>query len=157
MYDAASSFTVAELFEKMIQCDGDVVKIKQIFKKYNTKMLEMALFYLFDPNVFFVVKVPKYKPSTAMYGYQDQMFNHVFNSIKYLIEGTGESVDEIRAERMLCGFLEGLHANDAKLLEMMIRREQPKIKGLDKDLINEIYPDLLTEVTSLSLDDFFVS
>lgn len=150
-------YTHAEILEMIAECDGDKDAIIAILKKYSDPVLSKTLFFLFDPNIEFnITWIPEYIPSDAPYGHQFIMFGKVYNHFDNYILGKNTDYSEESRELMLKRNLENLHANDAKILEMIIKRKKPDIQGLDADLIREVYPNLLSDVRKDTLNEFFL-
>lgn len=151
-------FTHAEIFEKITECDGDEEKIEYTIKRYADSSFTKTLYYLFDPNVEFNINwIPEYIPLDALYGDQFIRFNHIFHKLgNHFILGKNTDYGEDDREKLLKRWLETLHSNDAKLLEMMIKRKKPQIKGFGETYIRKHYPNLLSKENKATLKEFFI-
>jgi hypothetical protein len=150
------TYNQAEIFEMIAKCEGNREEIKSVIKRNQTNILTNMLYYLFDPNIMMSISwIPEYTPLKARYGEQFIGFDKVFAKMNHYEMGRNSEYSEANKEKLLKRHLESLHANDAKLLEMIITRKKPKIAGLDESLVREMFPNLLTE-GGTNLNEFMI-
>lgn len=149
--------THAEIFEKISECNGDEEKIERTIQRCANPSFTKTLYYLYDPNVKFnITWIPEYEPLDALYGDQFINMNHIYHKFgnEFILQKNTQYTEDQR-ESILKRWLETLHANDAKILEMIIKRKKPEIEGFGVEYVRKHYPNLLSK-ESKTLNEFFL-
>lgn len=112
----------------------------------NNYALRQILKAAFDPKIKFVIdKVPYYKPNDAPVGLSETSLHKEVNRL-YLFEegnpGVSPNLTKERKEQLLVQILESIEAKEAVVLTNALLKNL-KVPGLNKKLVEEVFPDLL--------------
>lgn len=136
---------VYEILDEVASAPDDQAR-KAILFYNNNYALRCILRAAFHPNIKFSIdRVPYYKPSLAPVGLSDSTLHKEINRI-YLFEANNPRVSpnltQERKEKLLIQLLESLEAKEAVVLTNTLLKDL-KVPGLTKELVEEVFPDLL--------------
>lgn len=136
---------VSEIFDLVKKAKTKEEKI-EILRKNASFELKECLNFAFNPKIKFdVSEIPKYKPSVIPAGLNETYLLHevvhnlymfIPNHKKYYVK-----LPKNKEQAKLAFILEGLHADEAKILVDMIQKKL-KVDGLTPKLIKEAFPDI---------------
>ena len=131
---------VFEVLDKVIKARTKEEKIK-ILKHNESWGLKDVLLGTYSD--FFEWNVPQgkvpYTPSKPESAPTDLRRKH--KDFRYFFKGgPGDKMAPMKRESLFIGLLEGIHPNDAKLVEGMINKE--KIEGVTKNVAMEAFPNI---------------
>ena len=113
----------------------------------NTRPLRSILKGSFDDSVVFNLPKgnPPYRKDEAPKGLEPSNLHKVCRRFKYFFKGgQGDTLTDVRREKMFIDCLESLHPDEADLLLMMKDKKMAgKYKGLTPALIADAFPNLL--------------
>lgn len=101
----------------------------------------------FHPKIKFAIdEIPQYRVNDAPIGLGDTTIHKEINRV-YIFEQNNPRVDPNlsleRKKQVLAQILEGLEAKEAKIFADMIMK-RIKVRHLDKEMIEEVFPDMFT-------------
>lgn len=136
---------VYEILDEVASAPDDQAR-KAILFYNNNYALRCILRAAFHPNIKFSIdRVPYYKPSLAPVGLSDSTLHKEINRI-YLFEANNPRVSpnltQERKEKLLIQLLESLESKEAVVLINTLLKDL-KVPGLTKELVEEVFPDLL--------------
>lgn len=136
---------VYEIFDEFEKAKTKKDKIA-ILQKNNNFALQTVLQAVFHPSVEFMIeKVPYYKPEQVPPGMGYSTIMQELDRLYLLIKGhprSPEGLTDKRREEILIQMLESLEAKEAVVFMNMILKNL-KVKGLDKNIVQEAFPGLL--------------
>ena len=140
---AEQNFTMlfSEILDKVHKAKTKDQKVK-ILKENNTDSLRMLLKAAYDPNIKWVFpsgEVP-YTPNDAPAGTEHTVLAMEAKKLWHFIQGADNVTKQHQKENMFFQMLEGLHADDAKLMIAVKEKELNTIyKGLTDAVVKEAF------------------
>lgn len=136
---------ISEIFDEFEKASTKEEKIK-VLRNNNNYALRNVLQGTFNPNIQFIFEnIPKYKASDAPAGLGYSSIHQELSRV-YLFEKNNPKVSpqltEKRKQELLIQILESLEAREAEVFANMILKKQ-NVKGLNKELVQEVFPDLI--------------
>lgn len=136
---------VFEVFEEL-ELQTTKAKLKSVLEKYrNMPALRDVLRGMFDDTLVFLLPEgkppytpnrPESTPSTLLRRHRDFGW--------YVKGGPGKDLTPFKREKMFIELLESVHPGDALLILAMVNKKSP-IKGLNKQLVQEVFPNLIKD------------
>lgn len=143
--------TISEVLNKVASANNRGIKIK-ILRENITPALRTILKYVFHPAYkFYTNKAPKYTPDHAptglsfsnLFSEHRKFYIYAHQSVeRQITKGTVTSIP--RKEQLLIQMLESIHPNESVVVEHMINGTFTKFTTIDKKLVDEALPGLLT-------------
>lgn len=141
----SSARNLYEVFQKFEAAKTTEEK-KQVLRENNSYALRGILRANFHPNIKFLFeKLPDYKPSDAPLGLGYTNIETEIDRIYLFEQGNPKAPAELtqaRRSQLLAQILESLEAKEAEVYGNTILKKL-KVKGLTKNLVTEVYPQLL--------------
>ena len=136
---------VYEILDEVAAAPTDEARRAILFYNDN-HALRRVLRAVFHPHIRFVIdKVPNYKPSDAPPGLSDATLHTQINRIYLFEEGNPNVSPNLTPERkqqLLVQILESLEAKEAVVFMNTLLKDL-KVPGLTKELVEEVFPELL--------------
>lgn len=122
---------------------------KRIMLENDTPWFREFLFYSFDPSIeFYVNSFPKnyIEPNDTAPGISYSDIQSELKRVYLFVKGnpTADSLSPEKRELLLLRMLESFEPTEAKVFVNMLNKNL-KTKGLTPNLVNEVFPDLLTQ------------
>jgi hypothetical protein len=136
---------ISEIFDEFEKAETKQEKIT-ILRNNSNYALRNVLQGTYNSNIQFVFdRIPDYKASDAPPGLGYSSIHQELGRV-YLFEKNSPKVSpqltEDRKRQLLIQILESLEAREAEIYANMILKKQ-KVKGLDKKIVQEAFPDLV--------------
>lgn len=131
---------VSEIFTKINNAKDKPKKI-EVLRRYDTSALRQILKGAFDPSIEWELPegVPPYKENEAPAGTEHTTLYQEAKRLHYFIKGAND-LSKTKRETMFIQVLEGLHAEEAKLLLAIKDKSLNKIyKGLTDAVVKEAF------------------
>lgn len=138
---------VFEVFEEL-EKQTTKAKRKEVLLKYkDMAALRDILRGMFDDKLVFLLpegkppytpNKPESTPSTLLRKHRDFGW--------YVRGGPGTDLPAFKREKMFIELLESIHPDDALIVLAMVSKKSP-IKGLNKKLVQEVFPNLIQDDT----------
>ena len=131
----------SEILEKVAKLKTKKDKIEYL-QKYNTDSLRMVIKASFDPKIEWALPegdVP-YVPNEAPEGTEHNMLVHEARTLFHYIKGGNGQLTQNKRETMFVQMLEGLHADEAKLIVAAKDKKLHQVyKGLSANVVKEAF------------------
>ena len=131
----------SEILDKVHKAKTKDQKVK-ILRDNNTDALRMVLKAGFDPNISWVIPegdVP-YTPNDAPEGTEHTMLAMEAKKLWHFIKGADRQTKQHQKEQMFFQLLEGLHANEAKIVCAAKDKKLHNLyKGLTSNVVREAF------------------
>ena len=131
----------SEIFEKVGKLKTKKEKVTYL-QNNNTDALRMIIKSSFDPNIKWLLpegSVP-YVPNDAPEGTEHSMLSYEARKLYHYIEGGNPTITQNKRETMFVQMLEGLHADEAKLIVAAKDKKLHQVyKGLSANVVKEAF------------------
>ena len=131
----------AEILEKVAKLKTKKDKIEYL-QKYNTDALRMVIKSSFDPKIEWALPegdVP-YTPNEAPEGTEHTVLSQEARTLFNFIRGGNGQLTQNKRETMFVQMLEGLHADEAKLIVAAKDKKLHQVyKGLSANVVKEAF------------------
>ena len=131
----------SEILEKVAKLKTKKDKIEYL-QKYNTDALRMVIKSSFDPKIEWALPegdVP-YKPNEAPEGTEHTVLSQEARTLFIFIRGGNGQLTQNKRETMFVQMLEGLHADEAKLIVAAKDKKLHQVyKGLSANVVKEAF------------------
>tara|TARA_Y100001972_G_scaffold62966_1_gene76999 strand:- start:1071 stop:1526 length:456 start_codon:yes stop_codon:yes gene_type:complete len=120
----------------------DKPKKLEVLRRYDTNELRMFLKGAFDPNLEWLMPegAPPYKENDAPIGTEHTWLKQEVKRMFHFLKGGNPQLSQMKRDNMFIQMLEGLSAEEAKLLVQAKDKELNKhYKGLTANLIKEAF------------------
>ena len=126
----------------------------EFLRKYRSEPLYDVLRCLYDDRIKFLLpsEEPKFKPNDPSYGHM-KLF-HEYKKLYLFVEGGNNNLKPSRREELFVQFLESIHPDDAKLM-IHIKNKKLPWKGLNKEIIKEVFPEMFIEEEQIKISKPF--
>ena len=138
---ASGTLLISEILTKVNNAKDKPKKV-EILKKYDSVPLRQILKGAFDPSIIWDLPdgVPPYKENDAPAGTEHTLLSNEAKRLWHFVRGGDDRLSKTKKETMFIQILEGLHADDAKLLISVVNKELNKIyKGLTDAAVKEAF------------------
>ena len=134
---------ISELLQEVNDTKGRKAK-SEVLKENESRALRYILAYGLHPNVrFFTNTIPPYTPDDGPIGVNP---NNLFRAWRqFYVFLDDHPCDNDRKEKVLIQLMEGLHEDEARVVEQVIRRKGFEARGLTPNLVKMTFPGLLGE------------
>jgi len=120
----------------------DKPKKIEVLRKYDTNELRMLMKGAFDPRLEWLMPEgkPPYKPNEAPIGTEHTWLKQEVKRMFHFLKGGNPQLSQMKRDNMFIQMLEGLCAEEAKLLIQVKDKELNKhYKGLTANLVKEAF------------------
>ena len=139
--DATYNLSYHEILTKVNNAKDKPKKL-EVLKKYDTNELRMILKGAFDPKLIWLLPEgnPPYKENEAPVGTEHTWLKQEVKRMFHFLQGGNPELSQMKRDNMFIQMLEGLSAEEAKLLIQAKDKELNKhYKGLTANLIKEAF------------------
>ena len=139
--DATYNLSYHEILTKVNNAKDKPKKL-EVLKKYDTNELRMFLKGAFDPKLIWLLPEgkPPYKENEAPVGTEHTWLKQEVKRMFHFLQGGNPELSQMKRDNMFIQMLEGLSAEEAKLLIQAKHKELNKhYKGLTANLIKEAF------------------
>ena len=139
--DATYNLSFHEILTKVNNAKDKPKKL-EVLKKYDTNELRMFLKGAFDPKLEWLMPEgePPYKVNEAPIGTEHTWLKQEVKRMFHFLKGGNPQLSQMKRDNMFIQMLEGLCAEEAKLLIQAKDKELNKhYKGLTANLIKEAF------------------
>ena len=138
---ASGTLLISEILTKVNNAKDKPKKV-EVLKTYDSQPLRQVLKGAFDPSIIWDLPdgTPPYKENDAPAGTEHTLLSNEAKRLWHFVRGGDERLSKTKKETMFIQILEGLHADDAKLLISVVNKELNKIyKGLTDAAVKEAF------------------
>ena len=131
----------SEIFTKINNAKDKPKKI-EVLRRYNTPNMRMVLKGAFDPKIEWDLPpgVPPYIANEAPAGTEHTYLELEAKRLYNFVKGGNNQLNKIRKETLFIQMLEGLHADEAKILiDMKNKTLNKTYKGLTSEMVKEAF------------------
>ena len=132
---------ISEIFTKINNAKDKPKKI-EVLRQYDTPGMRMILKGAFDPKIEWDLPpgVPPYIANEAPAGTEHTFLEVEARKLYNFAKGGNNTINKIRKETLFIQMLEGLHADEAKvLIDMKNKTLNKTYKGLTSDMVKEAF------------------
>lgn len=133
-----------EIFQEFEACKKPQERI-DVLRKYGDLAFKEMLNYAFNPGIVFdISEIPNYRPSNIPAGLNDLYLQQVIPKMYMYIPVHRKYRAKLlprRSNAIIIQFLEGLHKEEAKILEKVITKKLD-VKFLTAKCAKDAFPDL---------------
>jgi len=132
---------ISEIFTKINNAKDKPKKI-EVLRQYDTPGMRMILKGAFDPKIEWELPegTPPYIENEAPAGTEHTYLEVEAKRLYNFAKGGNEQINKIRKETLFIQMLEGLHANEAKvLIDVKNKSLNKTYKGLTSDMVKEAF------------------
>jgi len=138
---------VFEVFQQLEQQTTKAKRKEVLLKHKDMAALRDILRGMFDDKIVFLLPEgkppytpnrPESTPSTLLRKHREFGW--------YVKGGPGRDLPSFKREKMFIELLESIHPDDALIVLAMVSKKSP-IKGLNKKLVQEVFPNLIQDGT----------
>ena len=132
---------LSEIFTKINNAKDKPKKVS-ILKQYNSPAMRMVLKGAFDPKIEWELPpgIPPYIANEAPAGTEHTYLELEAKRLYNFVKGGNNQLNKIRKETLFIQMLEGLHAEEAKvLIDMKNKTLNKTYKGLTSEMVKEAF------------------
>ena len=132
---------ISEIFTKINNAKDKPKKV-EVLKQYDTPGMRMILKGAFDPKIEWDLPpgIPPYIANEAPAGTEHTYLEIEAKRLYNFVKGGNASLNKIRKETLFIQMLEGLHAEEAKvLIDMKNKTLNKTYKGLTSEMVKEAF------------------
>ena len=132
---------ISEIFTKINNAKDKPKKI-EVLRKYDTPGMRMILKGAFDPKIEWELPegTPPYIENEAPAGTEHTYLEVEAKRLYNFAKGGNDTINKIRKETLFIQMLEGLHADEAKvLLDIKNKSLNKTYKGLTSEMVKEAF------------------
>ena len=137
----SSKELISEIFTKINNAKDKPKKI-EVLRRYNTPNMRMVLKGAFDPKIEWELPpgIPPYIANEAPAGTEHTYLEIEAKRLYNFVKGGNNQLNKIRKETLFIQMLEGLHAEEAKvLIDMKNKTLNKTYKGLTSEMVKEAF------------------
>lgn len=138
---ASGTLLISEILTKVNNAKDKPKKV-EVLKTYDSQPLRQVLKGAFDPSIIWDLPdgTPPYKENDAPAGTEHTLLSNEAKRLWHFVRGGDERLSKTKKETMFIQILEGLHADEAKLLISVVNKELNKsYKGLTDAAVKEAF------------------
>ena len=138
---ASGTLLISEILTKVNNAKDKPKKV-EVLKTYDSQPLRQVLKGAFDPSIIWDLPdgTPAYKENDAPAGTEHTLLSNEAKRLWHFVRGGDERLSKTKKETMFIQILEGLHADEAKLLVSVVNKELNKsYKGLTDAAVKEAF------------------
>lgn len=138
---ASGTLLISEILTKVNNAKDKPKKV-EVLKTYDSQPLRQVLKGAFDPSIIWDLPdgTPPYKENDAPAGTEHTLLSNEAKRLWHFVRGGDDRLSKTKKETMFIQILEGLHADEAKLLVSVVNKELNKsYKGLTDAAVKEAF------------------
>ena len=138
---ASGTLLISEILTKVNNAKDKPKKV-EVLKTYDSQPLRQVLKGAFDPSIIWDLPdgTPPYKENDAPAGTEHTLLSNEAKRLWHFVRGGDERLSKTKKETMFIQILEGLHADEAKLLVSVFNKELNKsYNGLTDAAVKEAF------------------
>ena len=138
---ASGTLLISEILTKVNNAKDKPKKV-EVLKTYDSQPLRQILKGAFDPSIIWDLPdgTPPYKENDAPAGTEHTLLSNEAKRLWHFVRGGDDRLSKTKKETMFIQILEGLHADEAKLLIAVVNKELNKVyKGLTDAVVKEAF------------------
>ena len=138
---ASGTLLISEILTKVNNAKAKPKKV-EILKTYDSQPLRQVLKGAFDPSIIWDLPdgTPPYKENDAPAGTEHTLLSNEAKRLWHFVRGGDDRLSKTKKETMFIQILEGLHADEAKLLIAVVNKELNKVyKGLTDAVVKDAF------------------
>ena len=138
---ASGTLLISEILTKVNNAKDKPKKV-EVLKTYDSQPLRQVLKGAFDPSIIWDLPdgTPPYKENDAPACTEHTLLSNEAKRLWHFVRGGDERLSKTKKETMFIQILEGLHADEAKLLVSVVNKELNKsYKGLTDAAVKEAF------------------
>ena len=138
---ASGTLLISEILTKVNNAKDKPKKV-EVLKTYDSQPLRQVLKGAFDPSIIWDLPdgTPPYKENDAPAGTEHTLLSNEAKRLWHFVRGGDDRLSKTKKETMFIQILEGLHADEAKLLIAVVNKELNKVyKGLTDAVVKEAF------------------
>ena len=138
---ASGTLLISEILTKVNNAKDKPKKV-EVLKTYDNQPLRQVLKGAFDPSIIWDLPdgTPPYKENDAPAGTEHTLLSNEAKRLWHFVRGGDDRLSKTKKETMFIQILEGLHADEAKLLVSVVNKELNKsYKGLTDAAVKEAF------------------
>ena len=138
---ASGTLLISEILTKVNNAKDKPKKV-EVLKTYDSQPLRQVLKGAFDPSIIWDLPdgTPPYKENDAPAGTEHTLLSNEAKRLWHFVRGGDERLSKTKKETMFIQILEGLHADEAKLLIAVVNKELNKVyKGLTDAVVKDAF------------------
>jgi|TARA_B100000745_G_scaffold269396_1_gene195865 hypothetical protein len=138
---ASGTLLISEILTKVNNAKDKPKKV-EVLKTYDSQPLRQVLKGAFDPSIIWDLPdgTPPYKENDAPAGTEHTLLSNEAKRLWHFVRGGDDRLSKTKKETMFIQILEGLHADEAKLLIAVVNKELNKVyKGLTDAVVKDAF------------------
>ena len=138
---ASGTLLISEILTKVNNAKDKPKKV-EVLKTYDSQPLRQVLKGAFDPSIIWDLPdgTPPYKENDAPAGTEHTLLSNEAKRLWHFVRGGDERFSKTKKETMFIQILEGLHADEARLLISVVNKELNKTyKGLTDAVVKDAF------------------
>ena len=138
---ASGTLLISEILTKVNNAKDKPKKV-EVLKTYDNHPLRQVLKGAFDPSIIWDLPdgTPPYKENDAPAGTEHTLLSNEAKRLWHFVRGGDDRLSKTKKETMFIQILEGLHADEAKLLIAVVNKELNKVyKGLTDAVVKDAF------------------
>jgi len=138
---ASGTLLISEILTKVNNAKDKPKKV-EVLKTYDNQPLRQVLKGAFDPSIIWDLPdgTPPYKENDAPAGTEHTLLSNEAKRLWHFVRGGDDRLSKTKKETMFIQILEGLHADEAKLLIAVVNKELNKVyKGLTDAVVKDAF------------------
>ena len=138
---ASGTLLISEILTKVNNAKDKPKKV-EVLKTYDSQPLRQVLKGAFDPSIIWDLPdgTPPYKENDAPAGTEHTLLSNDAKRLWHFVRGGDDRLSKTKKETMFIQILEGLQADEAKLLIAVVNKELNKVyKGLTDAAVKEAF------------------
>ena len=138
---ASGTLLISEILTKVNNAKDKPKKV-EVLKTYDSQPLRQVLKGAFDPSIIWDLPdgTPPYKENDAPAGTEHTLLSNEAKRLWHFVRGGDDRLSKTKKETMFIQILEGLQAEEAKLLVAVVNKELNKVyKGLTDAVVKDAF------------------
>ena len=138
---ASGTLLISEILTKVNNAKDKPKKV-EVLKTYDSQPLRQVLKGAFDPSIIWDLPdgTPPYKENDAPAGTEHTLLSNDAKRLWHFVRGGDDRLSKTKKETMFIQILEGLHADEARLLISVVNKELNKTyKGLTDAVVKDAF------------------
>ena len=138
---ASGTLLISEILTKVNNAKDKPKKV-EVLKTYDSQPLRQVLKGAFDPSIIWDLPdgTPPYKENDAPAGTEHTLLSNEAKRLWHFVRGGDDRLSKTKKETMFIQILEGLHADEARLLISVVNKELNKTyKGLTDAVVKDAF------------------
>lgn len=141
--------SVSEIISKtaLLESEDEQIDVLRSWATYQTFLNILQFAYDVNVNILLPYGETKYNPSQA---YDDQgKLLHEARKLYIFVENGLPNLRQDKREALWIEFLESIHKDDARFMEVAKNRKVEEVYGLKESVVRKAFPDLLPHIVEV--------